>query len=71
MVAKVVSKKCEVGQEKGPLTLTEIISSLYKSESETSTGISSLLLYILTPPILPPLLLLLINSPLLITIPLS
>jgi len=39
-----------VGQEEGPLTLTEIASSLeYKFESEASTDFSLLLLYIFLP----------------------
>jgi len=51
-------------QEESLLTYTEIISSLeYKSESKTSTGSSSLPLYISSPLILPLLLPLPIDSP--------
>jgi len=45
-----------MGQEEGPLALTEISSgSEYESKSKASTGSSFLLLYILSPPILLPL----------------
>ena len=55
----VVSEKYKVEQEKGPLTLTEIISCLeYKTESEVCTGFFLLLLYTFSPPPPPP-----INSP--------
>ena len=57
MVVEVVSRQCKVEQEEGPLTLTEIVSSSeYKSESEASTSLSLLPLYMSSPPT-PPLLL--------------
>jgi len=53
-----------MGQEEGPLTPIEISSLEYELEGETSTG-SALSLYILLPPIPPPLSPSPINSPLL------
>jgi len=49
----VSSSFCDIRQEEDLLSLTEILLSEYKSESETSTG-SALLLYISSLPTPPP-----------------
>jgi len=49
----VSSSFCDIGQEENLLSLTEILSSEYESESKTSTG-SALPIYISSPPTPPP-----------------